>query len=95
VARRWAQAVHARESPGACATSRDLKDATGAAAPRREPPLGSAIARETGNLSAVRMQILPVTGTIAIDEINQAFERMERGGVRYRFVIDMGSLALV
>ena len=41
------------------------------------------------------MQILPVTGTIAIDEINQAFERMERGGVRYRFVIDMGSLALV
>ena len=28
-----------------------------------------------------------------MDEINEAFERMERADVRYRFVIDMGSLA--
>jgi alcohol dehydrogenase (NADP+) len=39
-----------------------------------------------------RMQILPETETIVIDEIGEAFERMERGDVRYRFVIDMASL---
>ena len=27
-----------------------------------------------------------------MDEINEAFERMERADVRYRFVIDMASL---
>ena len=27
-----------------------------------------------------------------MDEINEAFERMERSDVRYRFVIDMASL---
>lgn len=36
--------------------------------------------------------ILPETETIRIDEINHAFERMEQGDVKYRFVIDMGSL---
>jgi uncharacterized zinc-type alcohol dehydrogenase-like protein len=30
--------------------------------------------------------------TIAIQDINQAYERMLRGDVRYRFVIDMASL---
>jgi uncharacterized zinc-type alcohol dehydrogenase-like protein len=30
--------------------------------------------------------------TIAIQQINQAYERMLRGDVRYRFVIDMASL---
>jgi uncharacterized zinc-type alcohol dehydrogenase-like protein len=40
-----------------------------------------------------RKQILPECETIAIDTINEAFERMERGDVRYRFVIDMNSLA--
>ncbi len=39
-----------------------------------------------------RMQILPETETIAINEISEAFDRMERGDVRYRFVIDMASL---
>lgn len=39
-----------------------------------------------------RMDILPETETIAVDQINVAFERMERGDVRYRFVIDMASL---
>jgi uncharacterized zinc-type alcohol dehydrogenase-like protein len=29
---------------------------------------------------------------IRMDEINKAFERMERSDVRYRFVIDMASL---
>ncbi len=27
-------------------------------------------------------------------DVNEAFERLERGDVRYRFVIDMESLAL-
>lgn len=39
------------------------------------------------------MQILPETETISIDQINEAFVRMERGDVRYRFVIDMASLS--
>lgn len=38
--------------------------------------------------------ILPECEIIAIDQINGAFERMERGEVRYRFVIDMDTLAL-
>jgi uncharacterized zinc-type alcohol dehydrogenase-like protein len=29
---------------------------------------------------------------IRMDQINEAFERMERSDVRYRFVIDMASL---
>jgi uncharacterized zinc-type alcohol dehydrogenase-like protein len=37
--------------------------------------------------------ILPEVETIRIDEINDAWERMEKGDVRYRFVIDMESLA--
>ncbi len=41
-----------------------------------------------------RKQILPDCETIAIGTINHAFERMEKGDVRYRFVIDMASLAL-
>jgi len=36
--------------------------------------------------------ILPETETIAIQDINHAFERMERSDVKYRFVIDMSSL---
>jgi len=39
-----------------------------------------------------RKNILPETETIRIDEINEAFERMERSDVRYRFVTDMASL---
>ena len=37
--------------------------------------------------------ILPETETIRADQINDAWERMEKGDVRYRFVIDMASLA--
>ncbi|MEO6113210.1 MAG: zinc-binding dehydrogenase, partial [Sphingomicrobium sp.] len=33
--------------------------------------------------------ILPEVETIAIDEVNHAYERLEKGDVRYRFVIDM------
>lgn len=36
--------------------------------------------------------VLPECETIAIQDINDAFERMERSDVKYRFVIDMGSL---
>ena len=36
--------------------------------------------------------ILPDCETIAIQDINRAFERMERSDVKYRFVIDMRSL---
>jgi uncharacterized zinc-type alcohol dehydrogenase-like protein len=40
-----------------------------------------------------KAQILPDCETIAMGEINEAFERLERGDVRYRFVIDMASLS--
>jgi uncharacterized zinc-type alcohol dehydrogenase-like protein len=36
--------------------------------------------------------ILPDCETIRMDQINDAFDRMERSDVRYRFVIDMASL---
>jgi len=39
-----------------------------------------------------RKNILPDCELIRMDEINRAFERMERADVRYRFVIDMASL---
>ncbi|UCP00843.1 NAD(P)-dependent alcohol dehydrogenase [Metapseudomonas lalkuanensis] len=37
-------------------------------------------------------QVLPVCEMIDIQDINTAFERMERNDVKYRFVIDMASL---
>lgn len=37
-------------------------------------------------------QVLPEIETIAIDEVNAAYERMEKSDVKYRFVIDMASL---
>jgi uncharacterized zinc-type alcohol dehydrogenase-like protein len=39
-----------------------------------------------------RENVLPDCEMIRMDEINDAFERMERSDVRYRFVIDMASL---
>lgn len=39
-----------------------------------------------------RMNILPECEMIRMDQINEAFERMEKSDVRYRFVIDMASL---
>lgn len=39
--------------------------------------------------------ILPDCEMIRMDEINHAFERMEKSDVRYRFVIDMASLKTV
>lgn len=39
-----------------------------------------------------RMGIYPECETIAMQDINEAFERMERGDVKYRFVIDMATL---
>lgn len=42
-----------------------------------------------------RKNVLPDVEMIRMDEINEAFERMERSDVRYRFVIDMASLPAV
>jgi uncharacterized zinc-type alcohol dehydrogenase-like protein len=39
-----------------------------------------------------KKNILPDCEMIRMDEINEAFERMDRSDVRYRFVIDMASL---
>jgi uncharacterized zinc-type alcohol dehydrogenase-like protein len=39
-----------------------------------------------------RNTILPECEMIRMDEINEAFDRMERSDVRYRFVIDMASM---
>lgn len=39
-----------------------------------------------------RMNVLPECEMINIQDINHAFERMERADVRYRFVIDMASM---
>lgn len=41
-----------------------------------------------------RSGVVPECELLPIEQINQAFERMERGDVRYRFVIDMSSLPL-
>lgn len=40
----------------------------------------------------VRKNILSDCEMIRMDQITEAFERMERSDVRYRFVIDMASL---
>lgn len=40
-----------------------------------------------------RKNILPECEMIRMEQINQAFDRMEHADVRYRFVIDMASLA--
>jgi uncharacterized zinc-type alcohol dehydrogenase-like protein len=52
---------------------------------------GIAETQEMLNFCA-RFDILPDCEMIRMDEINHAFERMERADVRYRFVIDMSSL---
>ncbi len=40
-----------------------------------------------------KKNILPDCEMIRMDQVNEAFERMERADVRYRFVIDMASLS--
>jgi uncharacterized zinc-type alcohol dehydrogenase-like protein len=40
-----------------------------------------------------RKNILPECEMIGMDQINEAFERMERADVRYRFVIGMAALS--
>ncbi|WP_114392956.1 NAD(P)-dependent alcohol dehydrogenase [Oleisolibacter albus] len=52
---------------------------------------GIAETQEMLNFCA-RMNILPECEMIGMAEINDAFTRMERADVRYRFVIDMASL---
>lgn len=41
-----------------------------------------------------RMNILPECEMIKMEDINDAFDRMEKSDVRYRFVIDMASLSV-
>jgi alcohol dehydrogenase (NADP+) len=41
-----------------------------------------------------RKQVLPDCEIVPIDDVNLAFERLERGDVRYRFVLDLASLSL-
>lgn len=53
---------------------------------------GIAETQELLNFCA-RKNILPDCEMIRMDQINDAFDRMERADVRYRFVIDMASLA--
>jgi uncharacterized zinc-type alcohol dehydrogenase-like protein len=40
-----------------------------------------------------RQNVHPDVEMIRMDQINEAFERMEKADVRYRFVIDMASLS--
>jgi len=51
--------------------------------------------RETQELLdfCAKKNLLPDCETIRMQDINHAYERMERSDVRYRFVIDMASLA--
>ena len=37
-------------------------------------------------------QLYPEVEMIRMEEVNHAWERMEKGDVRYRFVIDMSTL---
>jgi alcohol dehydrogenase (NADP+) len=53
---------------------------------------GIAETQEMLNFCA-RKNILPDCETIRMDQINEAFERLERADVRYRFVIDMATLS--
>ncbi|HEY4074950.1 MAG TPA: NAD(P)-dependent alcohol dehydrogenase [Herbaspirillum sp.] len=52
---------------------------------------GLAATQELLNFCAEK-NVLPECEIISIQDINAAFERMERGDVRYRFVIDMATL---
>ena len=56
------------------------------------PVGGIAQAQEPPN-SCAPEDVLPECEVIRMDEINEAFERMERADVRCRFVIDMASLS--
>jgi uncharacterized zinc-type alcohol dehydrogenase-like protein len=53
---------------------------------------GIAETQEMLNFCA-RKNILPDCEMIRMDQINEAFERLERADVRYRFVIDMATLS--
>jgi uncharacterized zinc-type alcohol dehydrogenase-like protein len=53
---------------------------------------GNRPTQEMLDLCAAR-NVLPETELIAMDDIGHAFERMERGDVRYRFVLDIAALS--
>ncbi|WP_207761898.1 hypothetical protein [Arboricoccus pini] len=55
------------------------------------PSVGIAHTQEMLDFCA-RLHILPETESFRIDQISQSFDRMVRGDVRYRFLIDVASL---
>lgn len=56
-------------------------------------PVGGTVETQEMLAFCAEKDILPDCEIIPIQQINHAFERMERSDVRYRFVIDMASLA--
>lgn len=50
--------------------------------------------RDAGDAELLRQKrgVLPDVEMIRMDQINEAFDRLDRSDVRYRFVIDMASL---
>ncbi|WEJ99348.1 MAG: NAD(P)-dependent alcohol dehydrogenase [Candidatus Sphingomonas phytovorans] len=56
-------------------------------------PVGGTVETQEMLAFCAEKDILPDCEIVPIQQINHAFERMERGDVRYRFVIDMASLA--
>ncbi|CUS45665.1 MAG: NAD(P)-dependent alcohol dehydrogenase [Pseudomonadota bacterium] len=56
-------------------------------------PVGGTVETQEMLAFCAEKDILPDCEIIPIRQINHAFERMERSDVRYRFVIDMASLA--
>jgi alcohol dehydrogenase (NADP+) len=56
-------------------------------------PIGSIAQTQELLDFCARKNILPECEMIRMDQINEAFTRMERADVRYRFVIDMASLS--
>ena len=69
------------QQPPALGGRKTLRSRRSAASPRRRNCSTSARERHRR-----RLELTPM------EQINEAFERMEKGDVRYRFVIDMQTL---
>jgi uncharacterized zinc-type alcohol dehydrogenase-like protein len=55
-------------------------------------PIGGIAETQVRLPFCARKNVLPDCEMIRMDQVNEAFKRMERSDVRYRFVIDMSSL---
>ncbi len=91
-AARYRRARWSLSASSAWSTSTALCRCSWAAAAYRARRSAASPRRRRCSISARRKNILPECEMIAIQDINAAFERMERADVRYRFVIDMASL---